>query len=419
MFIDSVKINVKAGKGGNGIVAYRREPYVEMGGPYGGNGGKGGSIVFMGDENLSTLIDFKFQKNIVGKDGTNGGTKGMVGACAEDTIIKVPLGTQIFVLPDDTFLGEIVSNKQIILVASGGKGGRGNMAFASNKNKCPEFAEKGDNGESFDLRLELKVLADIGLVGFPSVGKSSIINALTNAKSKVAAYPFTTLHPYLGVTNYYGNTFVVADLPGLIKNASLGEGLGFQFLKHVERCKVFAHVIDATSINPLQDYKDIVKELKLFNPLLLNKSEIIIINKIDEVTAPDLKKIQNKFKTKKVISVSALYGTNIDSLVKTMYEVLSSAPSIELVPKEIVSRTNIILNNIEVIKEDGIFYVIGDKVSQFFNRTDFNNEESIKRFLQQVKSIGVEDELKKNDIKDKDTVNIYGFSFEYLDDLEN
>ena len=277
MFIDEVKLILIAGTGGDGCMAFRREKYIEMGGPYGGNGGKGSDIIFKVDEGLNTLVDLRYQKQIKGKKGNNGLGKGMHGAKAEDVIINVPLGTIITDLDTNLIIADLTKKDDEVIVAHGGRGGRGNMAFATQANPAPRYAEGGEPGEIKNVKVELKLLADVGLVGMPSVGKSTIISKISAAKPKIAAYHFTTLKPNLGVVKSNNSSFVVADLPGLIEGASLGEGLGDQFLKHIERTRVIAHVIDMGGTEgrcPYEDYIKINKELKEFNPKILEKPQI-------------------------------------------------------------------------------------------------------------------------------------------------
>ena len=305
MFIDEVKLILIAGTGGDGCMAFRREKYIEMGGPYGGNGGKGSDIIFKVDEGLNTLVDLRYQKQIKGKKGNNGLGKGMHGAKAEDVIINVPLGTIITDLDTNLIIADLTKKDDEVIVAHGGRGGRGNMAFATQSNPAPRYAEGGEPGEIKNVKVELKLLADVGLVGMPSVGKSTIISKISAAKPKIAAYHFTTLKPNLGVVKSNNSSFVVADLPGLIEGASLGEGLGDQFLKHIERTRVIAHVIDMGGTEgrcPYEDYIKINKELKEFNPKILEKPQIVIANKMD---MPDAEKNLEKFK-KKVDNVKLL-----------------------------------------------------------------------------------------------------------------
>src|SRR5690554_5974213 len=326
MFIDQVKVEIKAGTGGNGKVAYRREKYVAMGGPAGGNGGSGGNIYFIGDEGKTTLLDLKYNRHIRALNGEHGKTKGMFGKQGEDTYIKVPLGTIVY-RDNGSIIGEIIQHGEALLIAKGGKGGRGNMSFASNRNKAPDFAEKGDPGETFHAKVELKVLADVGLLGYPSVGKSTLISVISNAKAKIAEYPFTTLHPQLGMVLVDENSFVVADLPGLIENAHLGVGLGIQFLRHVERCRILLHMVSMDSNDPYQDYLNINKELSLYDEGLKNKKQIVVANKMDVPGAKEkLKDFQAKLKSVDVIPMSALQQEGLDHLKYMIVEGLKEIP---------------------------------------------------------------------------------------------
>jgi GTPase len=281
MFIDEVTVEVFGGKGGNGMASYRREKYVEYGGPWGGNGGHGGSVIFVGDEGKNNLIDLRYQRHIRAKNGENGMSKGMHGKNAEHRYIRVPLGTVVYSENKSFFLGEITEDGQKLVVARGGKGGRGNIAFATAKNSAPDYAENGDPGEIRKLHIELKVIADVGLVGYPSVGKSTLISVVSNARPKIAEYHFTTLQPNLGMVYVGEESFVLADLPGLIEDAHQGHGLGIRFLKHIERCKVFLHVLDITREDPYQDYVKINHELEMYDEALLERPQIVVINKID------------------------------------------------------------------------------------------------------------------------------------------
>ena len=285
MFVDEVEIKVIAGKGGDGCTAFRREKYVAMGGPYGGNGGHGGDIVFKVDEGLHTLLDLRYQKTLKAPKGENGKGKNQHGKNAEDLIVKVPLGTVITDTDTGLIIGDLKRKNDSVIVAKGGRGGRGNTAFKTQTNTAPDFSENGEEGEEKILKVEVKMLADVGLVGLPSVGKSTIISCVSRSKPKIAAYHFTTLTPNLGVSKSSdGRSFVIADLPGLIEGASQGEGLGDKFLRHIERTKVIAHVVDMSAVegrNPYEDYVLINKELEEFNPKLLKKPQIIIANKMD------------------------------------------------------------------------------------------------------------------------------------------
>ena len=297
MFVDEAKILVEAGKGGDGIVAYRRELKVERGGPFGGNGGKGGSVIFKGSEGLSTLLDIRYNQKIKASDGEKGKNKGQYGANAEDKIVLVPLGTTIFDDETNKVIGDIKSKDNEVVVCAGGRGGRGNLALANGTFKCPDWCEKGEPGEKKMIRCELRVLADCGLVGFPSVGKSTLISVVSEAKPKIASYHFTTLQPNLGMVRLDdGRDFVMADLPGIIEGAHEGLGLGLEFLKHIERCRVIVHVVDMAAVDrrdPIEDFKIINNELKEYKMNLSKRPMIVVANKMD---LPEAKENLKKFK---------------------------------------------------------------------------------------------------------------------------
>ena len=331
MFIDEVVIKVEAGNGGDGCLAFRREKYVAMGGPFGGNGGHGSNIIFKVDEGLHTLIDLRYMKTIKGKKGENGRGKNQNGAAAEDVIIKVPKGTIVTDLGTGFIIADLKEKDDEVVVAYGGRGGRGNTAFKTQSNPAPNFAENGEPGEVKELKVELKLLADVGLVGMPSVGKSTIISCVSKAKPKIAAYHFTTLNPNLGVARTKdGRSFVIADLPGLIEGASLGEGLGDRFLKHIERTRVIAHVIDMSAFegrDPYLDYVTINKELESFNKDILKKPEIIIANKMDLPSAKEnLEKFKQKIGDKKIFEVSAMTNTGLEDVVTSLADMLDEIP---------------------------------------------------------------------------------------------
>ena len=423
MFIDQIEVEVSAGKGGDGIVAYRREWAVEKGGPYGGNGGDGGSVIFVGEEGLQTLLDFRFMKHIEAKDGERGKTKGAYGAKADDTIIKVPVGTLIYNIDNDKLIADINYHGKKVVVCKGGRGGRGNMAFANGINKCPDFSEKGEPGEHKMLRLELKVLADCGLVGFPSVGKSTLISSVSAARPKIASYHFTTLVPNLGMVYLPDHrSFVMADLPGLIEGASQGLGLGIAFLRHIERCRVIVHVVDISSMegrDPYDDYLKIRHELESYDPALLERPEIIACNKIDEDL--DYEKF-NKFKAhfsedKIIIPISAYCGVNLDELNYHIADILDKMPKInfEEEQEEVKYQFEEEKKMFEIEYRDGIYYVLGEGLRRIFEMTDFNQQTAVSRFARQLRFLGVDKALKDKGAKDGDTVNVFGFEFEYYE----
>lgn len=328
MFIDIAKIELKAGKGGDGCVSFRREKYEPDGGPYGGDGGDGGSVIFISDEGVRTLMDFRYKKHYFAQNGENGKTKKQYGKKGEDLIVKVPVGTLIKDFETNRVIHDFKVKDDKFIVAKGGRGGKGNARFATSTRQAPRFAQPGTKGEERTIKLELKLIADVGLVGLPNVGKSSLLSVLSDAKPKIANYHFTTLEPNLGVCRVEENkSFVIADIPGLIEGASEGIGLGFEFLKHVERTRLLVHVLDVSGIegrDPIEDYNTIYNELKLYNENIKNKKEIIVANKIDLLTSDDnLKRVKEYFKDRTVLEISAVTQKGVKELKYKIFEELS------------------------------------------------------------------------------------------------
>lgn len=420
MFIDEVKLDLIAGTGGDGCLAFRREKYIEMGGPYGGNGGKGSSIIFEVDEGLNTLIDLRYQKQIKGKKGENGLGKGMHGASAPDIIVKVPLGTVITDIDTNFVIADLTKKDDRVVVVQGGRGGRGNIALATRTNPAPNYAENGEPGEERSVKVELKLLADVGLVGLPSVGKSTIISKISAAKPKIAAYHFTTLKPNLGVVKSKKSSFVVADLPGLIEGASLGSGLGDQFLRHIERTRVIAHVIDMGSTegrNPYEDYLIINKELENFNPKILEKPQIIIANKMD---MPDSMKNLEEFKKKvnlDIYPVKAITNEGLDDVIEALADKLDKIEKTPLYEEE-KFESHILYKFKEekpftIVKDGNTWIIKGEKVEKLLKMTRFNTMDAANRFANKLRKYGVDDELRKMGAKTGDTVRILDFEFDY------
>ena len=426
MFIDSVKLEVNAGKGGNGIVAYRRELKVEKGGPFGGSGGKGGDIIFVGNSGLSTLLDLKYMKVIKGNNGENGRNKGQYGAQAEDTYINVPLGTTVYDQDTNEVIADITKHGQEAIIAHGGRGGRGNMAFATGINKCPDFSEMGEPGEKRYIQCDLKVLADCGLVGFPSVGKSTLINAVSAAKAKVGDYHFTTIIPNLGMVRLDDErSFVMADLPGIIEGASQGLGLGLQFLKHIERCRVIVHVIDMAGTegrDPLEDYEIINNELKEYKMNLFKRPMIVAANKMDVEGAEDnLKRFKEKYPDVEVYDISAYTHQNLNKLLYKIADTLDVTETFSLFEDDekddFVNYTYHEEEKMfEITKEDdGTFLVTGKPLERVMAMINFNQESAVIRFTRQLRSWGLDDELRKMGCKDGDLVRVIDFEFEFRD----
>ena len=421
MFIDEVLMEVEAGRGGDGCMAFRREKFVPMGGPNGGNGGKGADIIFKADEGLKTLIDLRYLKNVKGEPGKNGEGKNKSGSYAEDKIIKVPVGTTIKDYDTNAIIADLTRHNEEVIVAYGGKGGRGNVSLATKSNPCPSFAERGEPGEVRKIKVELRMLADVGLVGLPSVGKSTLLSMITNANPKIAAYHFTTLSPNLGVVTTKDNNFVIADLPGLIEGASDGLGLGHKFLKHIERTKIIAHIIDMSSSegrDPYEDYQTVRKELENFSPKLLNKKEIIIANKMDLPNSLDnLKEFKKKI-NKEVYEISALNNQNLDTIINVLSDLVKNTKE-EVLYEEDIQEKHVLYKfkkekPFTIIKENNNTYVIkGEKVEKIFKMINFNTEEAISRFAKKLRNMGVDEELEKLGVKEGDIIKILDYEFEY------
>lgn len=424
MFVDSVKIYVKAGNGGNGVVAFRHEKYANMGGPSGGKGGRGGNVIFVGEEGLTTLLDFRFTRKIVATNGENGMPKDMFGHDGENVYVKVPVGTTIINFETGKVIGDVTKHGQEVIVAHGGRGGKGNAAFANSRNTAPQICEKGEPGEEFYVQLELKVLADVGLVGFPSVGKSTLITMVSKATPKIGDYHFTTLNPHLGVVGVKdGRSFIMADLPGLIEGAHLGAGLGIQFLKHIERTRVIVHIIDMGKTEgrePVEDYLIIRKELEQYDPKLLKRPEIIVANKMDVTGSEENLKIFEEKLGLEVIPISAATKTNLDTLLYKIADVLDQTKGnheVEENFEEVVEYTYTPpVDDYTITKnEDGIYNVEGPAIKKLFDRTDFNNETNIRIFAQKLRKLGVDEKLRKLGVKHGDTVLILGYEFEMFE----
>lgn len=422
MFIDEVILKIEAGKGGDGCTSFRREKYVPMGGPNGGNGGRGSNIIFKVDEGLRTLVDLRYQKNIKGKKGGNGEGSDKNGRGAEDIIIKVPCGTTVTDMDTNLIIADLTKNGEEAIICRGGRGGRGNKSFATHDNPAPEISEYGEEGEIKNVKVELKLLADVGLVGLPSVGKSTFLSVVSASKPKIAAYHFTTLSPNLGVTKTKdGRSFVIADLPGLIEGASLGEGLGDKFLKHIERTRVIAHIIDMSGIegrDPIDDFNIINKELKDFDKKLMDKPMIVIANKMDIPSSKqNLEKFKEKFKDIEVFSISALNHEGIDNVLIRLADMLDEIPISSIYDDEqFESHVVYKFVNDKTFKitkdDDGTWVVSGEQIEKLFKMTKFNSDESIKRFSNKLRKMGVDDKLYEMGAKQGDSVRILDFIFE-------
>lgn len=435
MFLDQVTIDVKAGKGGDGMVAFRREKYVPDGGPAGGDGGRGGDVILVVDEGLRTLMDFRFNRHFKAQPGENGMSKGMHGRGAEDTYIKVPPGTTVRDADTGALLGDLLEQGQTLTIAKGGRGGRGNIRFASPKNPAPELAENGEPGQERKIELELKVLADVGLVGFPSVGKSTLLSVISSARPKIGAYHFTTLVPNLGmVTTSDGRSFAVADLPGLIEGASQGVGLGTQFLRHIERTRVILHVIDMSGMegrDPYEDYQAINQELATHNLRLLERPQIIVANKMD---MPESEENLVKFKEQlakeqtdefadplPIFPISGVTRKGIDALLSATADLLEVTPEFLLYDEEIeeeVVQYGFHSDEPEFTIDrdpDATWILSGEKIEKLFQMTNFDHDETVMRFARQLRGLGVDEALRARGAKDGDIVRIGNFEFEFVE----
>lgn len=420
MFIDKAKIMIISGAGGDGMVAFRREKYVPRGGPSGGDGGKGGSVYLKADSGLNTLIHFRRKRKFAAEKGENGGAKEMYGKGGEDIIIDVPLGTMVYDNDTNELLADMVHQDQMVLIAKGGKGGRGNTHFATSAVRAPTYAEKGEPGESKEIRLELKVLADVGLIGFPSVGKSSLIRKVSGARPEVAAYHFTTLTPSLGVVNLdETRSFVMADIPGLIEGASEGVGLGHEFLRHVERSRVLIHVLDIAGSegrDPLSDFEIINNELEIYSPALAQKKQIVAGNKIDLITnQTELEKIKQQIESKgySFFPICTLTGEGIKSLLEKAWTILQETETTTFDNQEKAIVYELPQNEFKIEYDGHVYSVIGKRVEKLVAMTDFDNSVSLRRFNKAWKFMGLDKLLKKEGIKEGDTVNLYGIEFSF------
>ena len=423
MFVDEVTIKVEAGAGGDGCTSFRREKYVPMGGPNGGNGGHGANVIFKTDEGLKTLIDLKMMKHIKGDKGVNGKGSDRHGADAKDVVIKIPCGTTITNVETGDVLADLVHNNEEFVVAHGGRGGMGNHAFATHENTAPEFSELGEPGEKLIIKCELKVLADVGLVGMPSVGKSTLINSISNANAKVGAYHFTTLNPNLGFVRLKdGRSFIMADLPGLIEGASEGIGLGDKFLKHAMRTKVIAHVIDMGAEegrNPIDDYNKMVNELSKYDKKLVEKPHIIIATKMDLDDAEDnLRAFKKEFPNECIYPVIAPLEEGLDDLIIKLQDMVDELEEVRLYQEDEIKESHVLykFKNEEpftITKEDDMWVLRGKEIERLFYMTRFSEPEGVERFARKLKGMGVEKKLEEMGAARGDDVRIVDYVFEF------
>ncbi|MGX7108227.1 GTPase ObgE [Facklamia miroungae] len=431
-FLDRAKVKVIAGKGGDGMVAFLREKYRPDGGPAGGDGGRGGDVIFRVDEGLRTLMDFRYNRQFKAKNGENGMSKSKYGASAEDLYVKVPPGTSVFEESTGRLIADLVDHGQEVIVAKGGRGGRGNIRFATHKNPAPSIAENGEPGEALELQLELKVLADVGLIGYPSVGKSTLLSIISNAKPKVADYQFTTLVPNLGVVKIDdGQEFVVADMPGLIEGASEGVGLGIDFLRHIERTKILIHMVDMAAVHerdPFEDFLSIMQELANYHPRLLERPMLIVANKMDLDEAKEnlpafSQKITDYYKelglsVPVIHQISAWQAKGIDALMKATAELVATSVFIPIEEKE-SEHKNYTMEETPAFTvrkiEEGYWELEGEKIVKLYKMTNTAHDESLQRFARQLRSMGVDQALREAGAKDGDTVYLDNYQFEFVD----
>ena len=421
-FIDKVKLKLKAGNGGNGLVAFKREKYNPLGGPTGGDGGNGGSIIFKVDTNKSTLLDLRFSKMIRAEDGENGKTNNMYGASRDDVIIKVPLGTIVKDLDTDEIVADLNTLESEEVICQGGKGGKGNFHFKSSRNNAPDYATLGTPGQERNVLVELKLLADVGLVGLPSVGKSTLLSVVSNARPEIADYPFTTLKPQLGMVKVGDSSFVMADLPGLIEGASEGKGLGHEFLKHIERCRLIIHVLDMSHDDPISDYEVINEELKKYPGNLGDRPQIVLANKMDMDNAEDnLKRFKEKYPDLEVFEAITLINEGLDPVLYRAKDMLKELPQFPLYdPNKAEKKVVYTYEEPEPFKifneGNGVWRVQGDKVERLFRNTNFKDDDSVMRFSRALSRMKLDEALREKGCKHGDQVFIQDYSFDFMDD---
>ena len=427
MFIDKVKLKLRAGNGGDGLVAFLRAKYVPLGGPSGGDGGDGGSIIFKVDTNKSTLLDLRYAKAISAEDGEKGKNNKMHGVTADDVIVKVPLGTMVKDAATGDLIADLAEVGQEAVICKGGKGGKGNYHFATARNSAPEYAKLGIAGEKKEVIVELKLLADVGLVGFPSVGKSTLLSVVSKARPEIAEYHFTTLKPQLGlVKTPDGYSFVMADLPGLIEGAAEGRGLGHEFLKHIERCRVILHVVDMGANDgrdPLEDYKIINKELEKYPGNLEKRPQIVVANKMDlDDAAENLRRFKEKYPDVEVFETTTIIHEGLDIVLYRLKDLLEKTPMFPIYDEdkssqEVVYKFEPKTEEFKVINEgNGVYRVEGEKVFRLFDNVDFDDDDSVMRFSRSLRNMKIDDALRAKGCKDGDRIYIKDYGFEFVDE---
>ena len=425
MFVDQVKVHIKAGKGGDGLVSFRHEKYVAYGGPFGGDGGNGGDVIFEADPGMTTLLDLRYHRKIIATPGEKGKNKKMHGANGEHKVVKVPLGTIVKRSDNNQVLADLTKPHQRQVVAHGGRGGRGNWHFRSSHNTAPKYAEQGILGEEFDCIVELRVLADVGLVGFPSVGKSTFLDAVSKARPEIGDYPFTTITPNVGVVQTGdGRSFVLADLPGLIEGASDGKGLGHQFLRHIERCRVIIHVIDMGAEegrDPLNDYEVINNELKSYQIRLLERPQIVVANKMDMENAEEnVRRFKEKYPDIPVYETTTIIHEGLEPVLRKAADLLATTPVFPIT--EDTGETGVMYTFEEKKKdiiiekeEDGVWNVSGPRLERVFDINKLNTEEDFYLFANKMRYLGIDTALREAGCQDGDTVRLLGFEFEFIE----
>ncbi len=419
MFIDEISIYVQSGKGGDGMVHFLRQKFIARGGPDGGDGGRGGDVILQVNPKLNTLAHFQQNARFIAKDGRNGGSTNMTGRSAEHLIIPVPPGTMVYDAATDELLGDLVEPGQTLTVCKGGRGGRGNQHFASSRNQAPRTAERGEPGQERSLRMELKLIADVGIVGVPNAGKSSLLAAVTNAKPKIANYPFTTLEPNLGVALLdHLNSLVLADIPGLVEGAHMGVGLGDAFLRHIQRTRVLIHLLDGMSEDPLADFSQINSELALFDAGLAKKPQIVVLNKMDQPEVQERwPKIRKELKKHgyEPFAISALARTDVNPVLWKAVELLQTAPEPTVVGELPVYRPEEDPRTFTVEKTDSGYVVRGRAIERAAAMTYWEHDGSVRRFQRLMETLGVEEALRKAGVEEGDTVTIAGFELDWQD----
>ncbi len=423
-FIDKVKLKLKAGNGGNGIVAFKREKYNPLGGPSGGDGGNGGSIIFKVDTNKSTLLDLRFSKMIRAQDGENGKSNNMYGASRDDVIVKVPLGTIVKDLDLDEVIADLNTLDSEEVICQGGKGGRGNFHFKSSRNNAPDHATLGTPGEERNVLVELKLLADVGLVGLPSVGKSTLLSVVSNARPEIADYPFTTLKPQLGMVKVGDSSFVMADLPGLIEGASEGKGLGHEFLKHIERCRLIIHVLDMGREDPLNDYEVINEELKRYPGNLSERPQIVVANKMDlDNASENLERFKKAYPDVEIFETTTLINEGLSPVLYKAKDMLKELPQFPLYDPNKADKKVVYKyeepEQFKIFNEgNGVWRVEGEKIERLFRNTNFKDDDSILRFSRALSKMKLDDALRQQGCKNGDQVFIQDYSFDFMDEDE-